>query len=102
MHTYGEQLLAISQELGDKGRINDALWQLGESLSQSGDRRAGRMYLEQALEMARQENFPNLIAAALGSLARIAFQEGDNPVPVRPHAFFYGQSEAKGRRQRSF
>ncbi len=41
MHTYAEQLLAISQELGDKGRIQDALWQLGESLSQSGDRQAG-------------------------------------------------------------
>ncbi len=36
------------------------------------------MYLEQALEMARREDFPNGIAFALESLARIALLEGDS------------------------
>jgi predicted ATPase/class 3 adenylate cyclase len=82
MSIYAEQHLAISQELDDKVGIQDALWALGESLSQSGDRQGGRMYLEQALEIARKENYPFRIAGTLSDLARIARLEGDNTKAV--------------------
>jgi tetratricopeptide (TPR) repeat protein len=75
---YAEQLLTISRELGDKINIQNGLYALGESFSNSGDNQTGRMYLEQALEMGRREDFPNGIAFALASLARIARLEGDS------------------------
>jgi tetratricopeptide (TPR) repeat protein len=43
----------------------------------NGDKQAGRNYIEQALEMARQENFPYNIAGTLGFLAKQALLEGD-------------------------
>jgi predicted ATPase/class 3 adenylate cyclase len=78
MRAYAEQHLAFSRELGDKAGICDSLWALGESITQSGEIQTGRDYLEQSLKMARQENFPNIIAFSLASLAWLARLEKDN------------------------
>jgi len=53
------------------------LWCRGVALCLDGDIQAGCKYVEQALEMARQEDFPYNIAGALVILARYAFLEGD-------------------------
>ncbi len=78
MRDFAEKLLAVSQELGDKVSITAAQYQLGVAVRGMGDLMTGRLFLEQSLEMARQENFPSVIGNALRSLARVAILEGDN------------------------
>jgi len=73
-----EQHLAVSQELGDKVGITDAILKLGEAVCCTGDLETGRIFLEQSLEMAREGNFPIYIDFALNFLARLARVEGDN------------------------
>ena len=99
MRSSAEQHLRVSREIDDKVGIADGLWQMGESNVQLGDIETGREYLEESLEMARQENFPNLIAGALMSLARLARLDGDNSRAIelyRECAQIYGQMMARG------
>jgi len=75
---YANQYLEISRELEDKIGIQISLHLLGEAACGNGDNRTGRMLIEQALELGRQDNHQTLISMTLASLARLARLEKDN------------------------
>jgi tetratricopeptide (TPR) repeat protein len=67
----------VAQELGDVMYISDAFLGLGKATCASGDNKAGRLLLEQSLQLARQNNIPNVIAFVIFELARLARLDGD-------------------------
>jgi predicted ATPase/DNA-binding SARP family transcriptional activator len=83
MIVIAEQHLALSQELGvEKYQLGYSQWQLGEALSQNGDNKNGRRYIESALNIQREENNILFTALPLESLARIEHEEHDNILAI--------------------
>jgi DNA-binding SARP family transcriptional activator/tetratricopeptide (TPR) repeat protein len=64
-----EQALHLAQQIGFRGGVVDALYRLGHLHNQLGDYPGGKRYLEQAAEMAREDQNRRRLAYCLFNLA---------------------------------
>jgi tetratricopeptide (TPR) repeat protein len=73
---YLEECLALARELGETGRVSQALQFLGMASLGQRELAIAREYLEEALELARQIGNKRELAAAINGLAQLHRVEG--------------------------
>ena len=94
---YGEERLAVAQEIDDKRRIERAIMLLGMACEGLADSAGARAYREQALALAREIGDPQRLSWALDGLAEMfrAKREFDAAAPL------YGEALALQREHRN-